>query len=104
MSENIFKIKDEPPDETGIKKIIKEKYLLIDAIRQFIREDIGETNEEWKFYGIKNGWVLKTFLIKRNLFFTSIHDGYFKISFVFGDKAMNSIMESKVTDKTKKSL
>ena len=104
MSENIFKIKDEPPDEAGIKKIINEKYLLIDAIRQFIREDVGETNEEWKYYGVKTGWVLKTFLKKRNLFFIVIYKGYFRISFVFGDKAVSSILESDVSNETKKSL
>ncbi|MGD9328491.1 MAG: DUF3788 family protein [Cyclobacteriaceae bacterium] len=104
MSENIFNVKDEPPNEARIQEIIKDKYLLLDTIRQFIRKNYGETNEEWKYYGVKNGWVLKTFLKKRNLFFISIYDGYFSISFVFGDKAVTSIIESNVTDETKKSL
>jgi len=104
MSENTFKIKDEPPGEEIIKKTLDEKYLVLDAIRHFIRENIGETNEEWKYYGVKNGWVLKTYLKKRNLFFIAIYDDHFRISFIFGDKAVNSIMKSNVTDETKKSL
>ena len=76
----------------------------MEAIRIFIRENVGETVEEWKYYGIKNGWVLKTFLKKRNLFFIVIYHGYFRISFVFGDKAVDSILESNVSDETKQSL
>jgi hypothetical protein len=53
---------------------------------------------------VKNGWVLKTFLKKRNLFFIGIYDGYFRISFVFGDKVVNTIMDSNVSDVTKKTL
>jgi hypothetical protein len=51
MSENIFKSKDEPPAETKIKEILDDKYLVLETIRQFIRENIGETKEEWKYYG-----------------------------------------------------
>lgn len=104
MSENKFMIKDRPPDEAQIKEIVKDKYLVLKAIRQYIKENLGEANEEWKYYGVKNGWVLKTFLKKRNLFFIGIYDGYFRITFVFGDKAVDSIMESDVSDKTKNSL
>lgn len=50
------------------------------------------------------GLILKTFLKKRNLFFIVIYDGYVRISFVFGDKAVNSIMESDVSDGSKKTL
>ncbi len=104
MSEIQFTVKNDPPNEDRIKEILKDKYLVLDAIRKFIRESIGETVEEWKYYGVKNGWVLKTFLKKRNLFFIGIYDGYFRISFVFGDKAVNTIMESNVSDVTKETL
>ena len=104
MSEIQFTVKNEPPNEDRIKEILKDKYLVLDTIRKFIRESIGKTVEEWKYYGVKNGWVLKTFLKKRNLFFIGIYDGYFRISFVFGDKAVNKIMDSNVSDFTKKNL
>ena len=104
MSEIQFTVKNEPPNEDRIKEILKDKYLILDAIRKFIRESIGETVEEWKYYGVKNGWVLKTFLKKRNLFFIVIYDAYFRISFVFGDKAVDSILESNVSDECKRSL
>ena len=103
MAEKQFTVKNEPPSEVHIKEILKDSYLVLEAIRIFIRENVGETVEEWKYYGINNGWVLKTFLKKRNLFFIVIYDGYFRISFVFGDKAGDSILESNVSDETKQS-
>ena len=50
--------------------------------------------EQWKFYSTKYGWTLKTLLKKRNLFFFTHLDGYFRIGFVFGDKAVAVIENS----------
>jgi len=104
MSEKQFTIKSEPPTEARIKEILKDKYMIMEAIRKFIQESIGETTEEWKYYGVKNGWVLKTFLKKRNLFFIGIYDGYFRIAFVFGEKAVQSVLESDISEELKKTL
>lgn len=101
MSDNQFKIKNESPTEARIKETLKDKYSILKDIRHFVQQNIGETSEEWKYYGAKNGWVLKTFLKKRNLFFIGIYEGYFLISFVFGDKAVTTIMESSVSEETK---
>ena len=65
---------------------------------------LGETREEWKFYGKKGGWVLKTFLKKRNLFFIGIYKGYFRITFVFGEKAFKEIMDSDLSAELKSEL
>jgi len=104
MVEEQFTNNNEPPDAVRIKEILKDKYLVLEAIRKFIHENIGETVEDWKYYGEKNGWVLKTYLKKRNLFFIGIYDDYFRIAFVFGDKTFKLIMESPVSIKTKKTL
>lgn len=104
MAEKQFTIKNEPPDEVRIKDILKDKYLVLEAIRKYIQDNIGDTVEEWKYYGVKNGWVLKTFLKKRNLFFIGIYDSCFRISFVFGDKAVQSILGSNVSAESKKIL
>ena len=50
--------------------------------------------EEWKYYGPKSGWTLKTLRKKRNLFFFTPHQGYFRIAFVFGDRAVAEILIS----------
>ncbi|UCE05769.1 MAG: DUF3788 family protein [bacterium] len=60
--------------------------------------------EEWKFYGKKSGWIMKTLRKKRNLFFFVPVKDYFKISFVFGDKAVAAIEQSDLPEHIKVEL
>jgi len=104
MSDNQFKVMDDPPTEKRMVEVLGATYEYLEGLRNFLRKEIGETVEEWKYYGVKNGWILKTFLKKRNMFFIGIYEGYFRITFVFGDRAVQSVMESEVTEDTKRSL
>jgi hypothetical protein len=104
MSENVFKTKETEPDEQMIRETLGANYAHLENLRWFLKEEIGDTTEEWKYYGQKLGWTLKTFLKKRNLFFIGMYEGYFNIAFVFGDKAVNRILESKIDPVLKKEL
>jgi len=101
---NQFKEKNEPPNEKRIQEILRSNYIYLEAIRSYITDTIGETKEEWKYYGAKYGWNLKKFYKKRNLFFIGMYDGYFQISFVFGERAVNAVVDSDISDKLKKEL
>ena len=59
-----------------------------------MKAEYGELTEDWKFYGQKSGWILKTLRKKRNLFFFVPHKGSFHVSFVFGDKAVAAVEKS----------
>ena len=102
--EKVFFEKETIPDEEMINEAIGSNYTHLQAIRQFIAEEIGDTNEEWKFYGKKLGWTLKKFYKKRNLFFIGIYKGYFKISFVFGERAAQNVYDSGIAAVLKKEL
>ncbi|MCK5464218.1 MAG: DUF3788 domain-containing protein [Bacteroidales bacterium] len=102
--EKVFFEKETMPDEEMINEAIGSNYTHLQAIRQFIAEEIGDTNEEWKFYGKKLGWTLKKFYKKRNLFFIGIYKGYFKISFVFGERAAQNVYDSGISSALKKEL
>jgi hypothetical protein len=104
MSENQFKEKNLVPDEQSIRETLKSNYIHLEAIRSYIAGSIGETKEEWKYYGAKYGWNLKNFYKKRNLYFIGMYDGYFKISFVFGERAFNAIMGSEISADLKTEL
>jgi hypothetical protein len=104
MSENVFLSKDVKPTEELIKANLIDNYSQIEEIRKFIDDTFGETLEEWKNYGKKIGWLLKKLYKKRNLFFITICDGYFNVTFVFGDKAVNSIVDSAVSTSLKTAL
>jgi hypothetical protein len=104
MTENQFKIKTEPSDELKIQQRLGINYQNLEAIRSIVQQETGDTEEEWKYYGPKNGWILKKYYKKRNLFFIAIYDGFFNITFVFGDNAVDQVLVSHVSDKLKNEL
>ena len=64
------------------------------SIREFLKNQVGEIQPEWKFYSPKFGWTLKLLHKKRNFCFISPREGYFNLSFVFGDKAVTEIQKN----------
>ncbi len=104
MIENIFTEKEVIPTQELIENKLVSNSSHLGSIRRFISSSIGETNEEWKYYGKKNGWLLKKFYKKRNLFFINICEGYFNITFVLGQKAFNTIFESDISTELKTEL
>ena len=97
MDEKVFMEKDVIPDNAMVSEKLLSTYSQLEEIRHYLRDTLGDTREEWKYYGKKNGWTLKTFLKKRNLFFIGIYEGYFRIAFVYGEKAFQAIMESELS-------
>lgn len=100
----VFLVKETMPNEEKIHETLGSNYAHLNAIRQFIGEEIGDTSEEWKFYGKKLGWTLKNFYKKRNLFFIGMYKGYFKITFVFGERAAKNVFDSGIAAELKKEL
>ena len=101
MSEKVFMAKEEMPTEEKISEKLVSVYFQLESIRQHLLETLEETREEWKFFGKKGGWILKILLKKRNLFFIGIYEGYFRITFVFGEKAFKVIMDSDLSAELK---
>jgi hypothetical protein len=104
MSEILFNDKNEKPDENLLAEKIGVTFKYWVEIKKHIKEQYGNTTEEWKFYGNKYGWQLKTFYKKRNLFFLIPFEPYFKIVFVFGDKAVDEIKKSQISDNLKETV
>jgi len=98
MSEPIFVDKSKIPTQNEINDILGKTGIFWDDIKKFIKNEIGEINEEWKFYMKKTGWQMKTMLKKRNLFFFTPYKEFFRITFVFGDKAVAVIKESNLPE------
>jgi hypothetical protein len=100
----LFLDKSTQPTERQLKDTIADTYEYWDEIKNGITELYGDTKGEWRFYSKKSGWTLKTLLKKRNLFFFQPFTNYFSLTFVFGDKAVNVIEESDVSEALKRVL
>ena len=94
MSVSVFEDKATMPDDKMLVGALGKSNRLWQEIKKHLKADYGELIEEWKFYGQKSGWILKTLRKKRNLFFFIPLEGSFQISFVFGDKAVAAVEKS----------
>ena len=85
----------EPPTEpTQAEKdaIVGEGADLLEA---FLARN-PELRPEWKYYGRKYGWGLKVFRKKRNMCFVGHEPGGLALSFIFGDRAFERLLESEL--------
>ena len=88
MSESIFDNKTIKPGTNDLNEVLGRSSEYWNDFRRHIEEKFGPLTEDWKFYNQKSGWILKVLKKKRNLFFMIPVEDYFKIKFVFGDKAV----------------
>ena len=104
MSGSIFKDKTVKPEPKALAKALGETAEYWKGLRNDLEEEFGELIEDWKFYGQKSGWTLKLLRKKRNLFFVSPQEGFFKIAFVFGDRAVAVVESSDLPESIKDAL
>ncbi|MHC4296698.1 MAG: DUF3788 domain-containing protein [Planctomycetota bacterium] len=95
MAASVFDDKANKPTAQKLARVLgSESNGLWKEIKKHLKVEYGEMIEDWKFYGAKSGWILKTLRKKRNLFFFVPLEGSFKVSFVFGDKAVAAVEKS----------
>lgn len=94
MAASVFEDKATMPDDEMLVRALGKSNRLWKEIQNHLSAEYGELIEEWKFYGQKSGWILKTLRKKRNMFFFIPLKGSFQISFVFGDKAVAAVEKS----------
>ena len=94
MSECLFTDKSVKPNDQLLSEVLGKTFKYWNELRTSLEKEFGPLTEEWKYYGAKYGWGLKTLLKKRNLFFFAPYNKYFKIAFIFGDKAVTVIKKS----------
>ncbi len=94
MAPSVFDDKATKPDDQMLAGALGKSNRLWRKIKEHLEAEYGELTEEWKFYGAKSGWILKTLRKKRNLFFLIPLDGAFRVAFVFGDKAVAAVEQS----------
>jgi len=104
METSVFNDPAVVPDNDCLSQVLRGEKDLWEAIKGYLRDTFGSCDEEWKFYGPKSGWVLKVLLGKRNLFFFTPLAGYFRIAFVFGDRAVAAAEKSDLPGNVKGEL
>ncbi|MBI9036419.1 MAG: DUF3788 family protein [Bacteroidales bacterium] len=96
MEELIFVEKGNVPNELTLTSALSESYKYYSEILNNLRSIKPGFKTEWKYYGKKNGWLLKHIDKKKNMFFLVPYQDSFKLSFTFGDKALTEILASEI--------
>lgn len=59
-------------------------------------------NGQWNFYNDGKAWLLKGVLKKKTVFWLSVWDDHFKVSFYFTEKNCNGLFELEIDENIKK--
>lgn len=81
MEKLVFIEKNTIPNDTLIMQVIKNSSTFYIEILNYFKSMSPNSHTQWKYYGKKNGWLLKHLDENRNIFFLAVYEGYFKISF-----------------------
>ncbi|MDY6892779.1 MAG: DUF3788 family protein [Chloroflexota bacterium] len=60
MTKNVFGEKNEKPDDELLAEHLGASFGYLEELRSFLHDRCDPVTEEWKFYGDKSGWQLKT--------------------------------------------
>ena len=104
MDKSIFSVKAEKPTLEGLKQGIGKTFAAWQALVDFVIEQYPAAQQEWHFAGEKYGWSFRVKDKKRVIVYLLPRDGYFKTAFVFGQKAYDTIMDSKIAEDIKEEL
>lgn len=101
---SIFKDKAMMPTERDLRDSLGNTFDLWIRIRDFVMEQYPGGEGEWNFPGKKYGWSFRIKDKKRAIIYLLPGKLYFKTAFVFGDKAMQAILESDIAESIKTDL
>ncbi len=98
---SIFINKEEQPNETDLKRGIGNTFATWQAFANYTRSLYPKATEEWHFSGAKYGWSYRISDKKRVLLYLLPRDNYFKVAFVFGQKAVDVILKTEISENIK---
>ena len=104
MDKSIFPDNTKIPTEKELSKALGNTYVLWQAISSFIYLKFPAAMNEWNYPGEKYGWSFRIKDKKRVIIYLLPRDQFFKVALVFGQKAFETIMKSKISSTIKSEL
>ncbi|MFZ4549986.1 MAG: DUF3788 family protein, partial [Bacteroidales bacterium] len=97
-----FMNKDSFPDEAEISESLGRTFEIWKALMDFIHLKYPNFIDEWSYSTY--GWSFRIKDKKRAIIYFLPRDNYFKVAFVFGQKAIDTVMQSHVSTGIKTEL
>lgn len=95
--QNIF------PSNEVLKSVLAESYLAFEQLSAILTNEQGLVLE-WNYYKDGNSWLCKALNKKKNLFWLSAWDKFFKASFYFTEKHLESFAVLDISETLKEEL
>ena len=97
MAASIFGEKTIAPNKEALSAALKENQVLWDKTLE-----ISGGKGEWKFYGKAAGWTFQVRKGKRTLFYMMPKDGWFQLTFVYGERAVEAAKSANLPERVLK--
>jgi hypothetical protein len=101
---SIFRDKEIKPTDKDLAEKLDTTYDLWKLIYDLVLSKYPKGLVEWNYPGKKYGWSFRIKDKKRAIIYLLPRNGYFKVAFVFGQKATDSVMESEISSAIKTEL
>lgn len=101
---SIFTNKNEIPTEVELQKALGNTYDYWQTFAEYTKKLYPKAIEEWHFSGDKFGWSFRIKDKKRVIIYLLPRDQFFKVAFVFGQKATDAVLESQISESIKNEL
>jgi hypothetical protein len=101
---SIFTDKEAQPTDRSLIAALGSVHKLWKQIHALVMRKYPKAMAEWNYPGKKYGWNYRIKDKKRAIIYMLPRDGYFKVAFVFGEKAFLQVMDSPVSNAIKTGL
>jgi len=101
---SIFPDKSTKPTDKDLAEKLDSKYELWKQIYDLVLSKYPNGLAEWNFPGKKYGWSFRIKDKKRAIIYFLPREKFFKVAFVFGEKAFNEVINSQISKEIKKEL
>jgi hypothetical protein len=104
MDISIFVDKKMIPTNENLKESLNGTYDLWKDLTGYVHLKYPSAVDEWKYSGDKYGWSFRIKDTKRVIVYLLPRDKFFKTAFVFGQKATDAVMNSRISENIKSEL
>jgi hypothetical protein len=94
---SVFTDKEKIPTEFDLKLALGETYQIWQQIVEFTKQEYPNVKTEWSYSSAKFGWSFRLKDSKRVIVYLLPRIEFFKVAFVFGQKATDTINSSTIS-------
>lgn len=92
------------PSDEVLKDELGEVYAVLECLFSTITSEEYDLTYEWRYYKDGKSWLGKVQYKKKTVFWLSVWDGFFKISFYFTEKHREAIMALNISASIKETF